>query len=75
MQGPNGERRKGDAVQVAVQVMRIATGEEEEQLPSKTRNGGLIGGKRRAANLSPERRSEIARKAAQTRWANKGQAA
>ena len=73
--GPNGERRKGDAVQVAVQVMRIATGEEEEKLPSKTRNGGLIGGKRRAANLSPERRSEIARKAAQTRWANKEQAA
>lgn len=32
------------------------------------RRGGLIGGKRRAAKLSPERRSEIARKAAAARW-------
>jgi general stress protein YciG len=32
------------------------------------RKGGLIGGKKRAAKLSPERRSEIARKAAATRW-------
>lgn len=32
------------------------------------RRGGLIGGKARAAKLSPEQRSEIARKAAQKRW-------
>ena len=32
------------------------------------RLGGLIGGKRRAAKLSPERRSEIAKKAAAARW-------
>jgi hypothetical protein len=32
------------------------------------RMGGLIGGPKRAAKLSPERRAEIARKAAQTRW-------
>lgn len=32
------------------------------------RKGGLIGGKKRAAKLSPERRSEIARKAASARW-------
>ena len=30
--------------------------------------GGLKGGKARAKALSPERRSEIARKAAETRW-------
>jgi hypothetical protein len=30
--------------------------------------GGAKGGKKRAANLSPERRSEIARKAAAARW-------
>ncbi len=30
--------------------------------------GGSKGGKLRAEKLSPERRSEIARKAAQTRW-------
>ena len=32
------------------------------------RRGGLIGGKARAAKLSPEQRSEIARKAAAERW-------
>lgn len=32
------------------------------------RRGGLIGGRARAEKLSPERRSEIARKAAAKRW-------
>ena len=59
--GPNGEKRLGDTVGVAVQVAKIATGEEEEKLPSKRRNGGLVGGLKRAAALTPERRSEIAR--------------
>ncbi len=68
MRGPNGERRRRAGFETGFQVARIATGEEEEQLPSKTRNGGLIGGVRRRQNLTPERRSEIARKAAQTRW-------
>ena len=34
------------------------------------RKGGLIGGPKRAAKLSPEQRSEIARKAAAARWQN-----
>jgi hypothetical protein len=33
------------------------------------RKGGASGGKARADKLSPERRSEIARKAAKARWA------
>ena len=33
------------------------------------RRGGLKGGKARAAKLTPEQRKEIARKAAQSRWA------
>ena len=33
------------------------------------RKGGLKGGKARAKKLSPERRTEIARKAAVARWA------
>lgn len=38
------------------------------------RLGGKKGGKARAAKLSPERRSDIARKAAQARWqAQRGQ--
>jgi hypothetical protein len=35
------------------------------------RLGGLKGGKARAANLSPEERSEIAKKAAMIRWSTK----
>ncbi len=44
---------------------------EKEKNPAAVtlgRLGGLKGGKARAAKLSPERRSEIARKAAQSRW-------
>jgi hypothetical protein len=35
------------------------------------RLGGLKGGKARAAKLSPERRSQIAREAVQARWQKK----
>lgn len=37
------------------------------------RQGGLKGGKARAAKLTAARRSEIARKAAEKRWGNKAQ--
>jgi hypothetical protein len=37
------------------------------------RRGGLKGGKARAEKLSPERRKEIAKKAANARWAKKRQ--
>lgn len=36
------------------------------------RKGGIKGGKARAAKLTPEKRSEIARIAAASRWADKG---
>lgn len=36
------------------------------------RRGGKKGGKARAEKLTPEERSEIARKAAQARWGKKG---
>lgn len=36
------------------------------------KKGGKIGGPARAASMSPERRSEIARKAAQSRWGASG---
>jgi hypothetical protein len=35
------------------------------------RKGGLKGGKARAAKLTPEQRSEFARKAAAARWGSK----
>jgi hypothetical protein len=37
------------------------------------RRGGLKGGKARAAKMTPEERSESARKAVQARWAKKRQ--
>jgi len=37
------------------------------------RLGGLKGGKARAAKLSAERRSQIAKKAAESRWAKYGE--
>jgi hypothetical protein len=56
----------------AVRVMQIATGEVEDDRrdPAKqlAREGGLIGGPKRAAKLSKKRRTEIASNAAQARW-------
>jgi len=68
--GPNGERRPADAAQCAVQVARLAIQEIPENLPSNKRNGGKAGGQSRAKKLDSGRRSEIARQAAQTRWAS-----
>lgn len=68
--GPRGEKRPADVIGAAVKVMRIATGEEEEDF-GKTPNrakGGRKGGKARAASLTPEQRSEIAHAAAAARW-------
>ena len=68
--GPQGQRRPGDPVGCAVAVAKIATGEREETgaQPNK-QPGGKAGGPARARALSPERRSEIAKRAAQARWA------
>ena len=51
----------------------VETSPEPEKDPAAValgRKGGLKGGKARAAKLSPEKRSEIARKAAAARWSN-----
>ena len=45
------------------------SGEPREKNPAAVALGGRKGGKARAANLAPERRAEIARSAAQARWA------
>jgi hypothetical protein len=50
---------------------KITTGEIEEVDNGKdpaAKSLGRKGGKARAASMTPERRSEIARKAAQVRW-------
>lgn len=67
--GPQGQKRPADTVAAAVMVAQIATGEiEETPRPSKKVNSGKAGAKARADNLSSERRSEIAKKAASARW-------
>jgi hypothetical protein len=69
--GPRGEKRPADVIGAAVKVMRIATGEENEELnraKSAAAELGARGGKARAAKMAPEKRVEIAKKAAQSRW-------
>jgi hypothetical protein len=60
--GSNGEKRPSDPVSAVAMVGRIATGRMEDPKPER-RAAGLA----RAAALTPERRSEIARKAARAR--------
>jgi hypothetical protein len=68
---------KLDLNQLAKRLVDEATGEANITPPPKEKNqaavelgrlGGKIGGKARAESLTPEQRSEIAKKAAQTRW-------
>jgi hypothetical protein len=69
--GPQGQKRPADVIGNAVKVMRIATGEEEEELDrakSAAAELGARGGRARAAKMTPERRAEIARQAARRRW-------
>lgn len=72
-------KRPRDANQLGKLILDIATGETEDTLASDQvknpaavelgRKGGLKGGAARAKKLSPQKRSEIARNAAATRWA------
>ena len=68
-------KRPRDVSQLAASIVRAATEGELEPDDGKNpaavtlgRLGGKKGGKARAAKLSPERRREIAKKAAQARW-------
>jgi hypothetical protein len=73
--GPKGERRRRDVIGNAVHVMRIATGQITNDVPT-TESGkdpaavalGRRGGQARAEGLSKKRRKEIAQKAAKARW-------
>ena len=74
-------KRPRDPNQLAKLVVDIATGEREDAAPvtpekdaaavALGRRGGLKGGRARASSMTPEQRSEAARKAAQARWANR----
>lgn len=69
--GPQGQKRPADAIGLAVMIGKIATGEiedERDDAKSAAAQLGSLGGKKRAANMTPERRKEIAQKAAAKRW-------
>jgi hypothetical protein len=72
--GPKGQKRPADVIGNAVKVMRILTGEEQEDFGADdgkdkaAQSLGRRGGKARAASLSPLERARIARKAAKVRW-------
>ena len=71
--GPKGEKRPADVIGTAVKVARIATGEIEDTAEDDGKNKAAVelgrkGGKARAERLTPEQRTEIARKAAAKRW-------
>lgn len=71
--GPAGQKRPADVVSNAVHVMRVLTGEADDDAPDDGKDKaaqemGRKGGAARAASMTPERRAEIARKAAAKRW-------
>ena len=64
---PRGEKRPADLMGAAVKVMRIATGEEEDDrkaTSSAVAELGKLGGAARATAMTTERRAEIAKGAA-----------
>jgi hypothetical protein len=73
-------KRPRDPAQLAKLMIDIASGEVKDRKPEPSlegkdaaavslgRRGGLKGGKARAERMLPERRAEIARKAAKARW-------
>jgi hypothetical protein len=68
--GPQGQKRPADTIGCAIMVAKIATGEleEESEEPSGRVRSGKAGGKARAAKLTVEKRSAIAKKAAEAKW-------
>ena len=69
--GPKGRKRRADASGNAVEAMRIPTGADfpaDDGKDKAAQSLGRRGGQARAAKMSPKRRTEIARKAAVSRW-------
>lgn len=71
--GPKGQKRPADVIGNAVRVMRIATGEEADNVQDDGKDPaakalGAKGGKARARNLTAAQRQQIAKKAAKSRW-------
>ena len=76
MPNPMGHKRPADVVSNAVHVMKIATRVTGKTLTDAAKNKAAVelgrkGGAARAEKLSARQRSEIAKKAATARWANR----
>jgi hypothetical protein len=70
---PPDKKRPSDVASNAVHIMRVLTGEATDDAPDDGKDPaakalGAKGGAARAAKMTPERRAEIARKAAASRW-------
>jgi hypothetical protein len=73
-------KRPRDPNQLAKSIIDIATGQKPDRDPTPEeqgkdpaavalgKKGGLKGGAARAASMTPEQRSETAKKAAKARW-------
>ena len=79
---PKRSSKPRDLNRLAADIVGEATGEEQPaaDVPEKNpaavelgRKGGLKGGRARAEKLTAERRSEIAKKAADARWHKRGE--
>lgn len=83
------KQRLPDPATFAISIVEGVTGETLVEKPAPVpepepeknaaavelgRRGGLVGGKARAAKMTPEERTAAAKKAAAGRWGNKGQA-
>lgn len=74
---PKRSSKQKDTQQIARHVLDAVVPDAEPPKPEKKKNpaavalgrlGGKVGGKARAAKLTPEQRKEIAQKAARKRW-------
>ena len=71
--GPKGQKRPADVISSTVHVMKIATGEIEEQHTRDRKNAAAValgrkGGLARAKSTTEAQRRKIALKGARARW-------
>ena len=62
------KKKEHDFAVTAFRVVQEATGQPKFDAVELGRKGGLKGAKARAEKLTPEQRTEIAKKAARARW-------
>ena len=68
--GPKGEQRPTNSIEAGIVAATVGVGDIDEEYPDKpaSKPKRAKGGKARAEALTPERRSEIAAHAANSRW-------